>query len=68
MIAIVVNGSASEVESGVTVATLVGQLGRDSRGVAVAVNESVVPRSAWPSTALQPGDHVEVLRAAQGGC
>ena len=68
MIAIVVNGSAAEVESGVTVAMLVGQLGRDARGVAVAINETVVPRSSWPATALQPGDRVEVLRAAQGGC
>ncbi len=68
MIALVVNGAPIDVAVGSTVATLVARLGRDERGVAVAVNESVVPRSAWPRTALQPGDRVEVLRAAQGGC
>jgi sulfur carrier protein len=68
MIALVVNGSTTEVEPGATVATLVGGLDPDGRGVAVAVNETVVPRSAWPATALRPGDRVEVLRAAQGGC
>ncbi len=68
MIAVVVNGSTTEVEAGVTVATLVGRLGKDGRGLAVAINEAVVPRSAWTATALQPGDRVEVLRAAQGGC
>jgi sulfur carrier protein len=68
MIAVVVNGSSTQVESGATVAALVGRLDADARGVAVAVNEAVVPRSAWAATALQPGDRVEVLRAAQGGC
>ena len=68
MIAVVVNGSATEVDTGDTVATLVRRLESDGRGVAVAINEAVVPRSAWSATALQPGDRVEVLHAAQGGC
>lgn len=37
------------------------------RGIAVALNGSVVPRAAWPSTSLRPGDHVEIVRARQGG-
>jgi sulfur carrier protein len=68
VIGLVVNGATTEVEAGATVASLVEQLGRDPRGVAVAVNEAVVPRRAWPATSLRPGDRVEVLRAAQGGC
>jgi len=36
-------------------------------GVAVAVNESLVPRAAWPATELQPGDRVEIVVAVQGG-
>jgi sulfur carrier protein len=68
VIGLVVNGSATDVASGSTVASLVAGLGTDGRGVAVAVNEAVVPRSAWPRTSLRPGDRVEVLRAAQGGC
>ena len=68
MIAVVVNGSVTEVEAGVTVATLVERLDADGRGVAVAINETVVPRSAWSATTLQHSDRVEVLRAAQGGC
>jgi sulfur carrier protein len=68
VIALVLNGSAADVAPGSTVASLVAGLGPDPRGVAVAVNETVVPRSAWPRTSLCPGDRVEVLRAAQGGC
>jgi sulfur carrier protein len=41
--------------------------GTSARGVAVAVNGEVVPRSAWETTGLHPGDRVEVLTAAQGG-
>ena len=37
------------------------------RGVAVAVNGTVVPRSAWSEVDLADGDRVEVLTAAQGG-
>ena len=38
-----------------------------ARGVAVAVNGAVVPRSQWAATPLQPDDRVEILVAAQGG-
>ncbi len=37
------------------------------RGIAVALNGAVVPRTAWPQTALKPGDSVEIVRARQGG-
>lgn len=36
-------------------------------GIAVAVNDRVVPRAAWSSTHLAPGDRVEVLQAVAGG-
>jgi len=37
------------------------------RGIAVALNGSVVPRTAWRDTTLRPGDSVEIVRARQGG-
>ncbi len=37
------------------------------KGIAVAVNGTVVPRTAWPDTPLKPGDNVEIVRARQGG-
>jgi sulfur carrier protein len=37
------------------------------RGIAVALNGSVVPRAAWRETPLQAGDSVEIVRARQGG-
>lgn len=68
MIELTVNGDRLELDDPATIDALVERLGCGRRGVAVAVNSEVVSRSAWASTALRPGDRVEVLRAAQGGC
>lgn len=66
---VVVNGQPQEVSSGMTVNRLLEALGHDSAGagIAVAVNGEVVPRGAWPTTALRERDRIEVLGATQGG-
>lgn len=66
---IVLNGRASELRAGETVAGVLAALHIDgeARGVAVAVDGEVVPRSSWETFALGPDAHVEVLTAMQGG-
>ena len=66
---VIVNGQPAEVADGQTVAEPVQQLGHpaDGSGIAVALNGEVVPRSAWSTTGLDPGDRLEVLGASQGG-
>ena len=39
----------------------------NSRGVAVAVNDAVVPRAEWTAHQLREADRVSVIRATQGG-
>ena len=39
----------------------------ESRGVAVAVNQELVPKSEWAERTLEPGDAVEIVSAVQGG-
>lgn len=36
-------------------------------GVAVAVDDVIVPRGLWASTLVRPGARVEVVTAVQGG-
>ena len=36
-------------------------------GLAVAVNDAVVPRAEWPTRAVQPQDRITIIRATQGG-
>ena len=39
----------------------------ERRGVAVALNGTVVPRSEWDSRPLKAGDEIEIVGAVQGG-
>ncbi|MER6829955.1 sulfur carrier protein ThiS [Streptosporangium sp. NPDC000563] len=64
---VTINGAAHELPSGATVAQAVRRLTEVRNGVAVAVNDEVVSRGAWDSTALAEADRVEVLTAVQGG-
>jgi sulfur carrier protein len=46
---------------------LLARRGVSTRGVAVAIDGEVVPRSAWSSTVVVDGSHVEIVTAAAGG-
>jgi sulfur carrier protein len=63
-----VNGE-SEPLAVATLAALLAEKAVDTeqKGIAVAVNGAVVPRTSWPATRLKPGDSVEIVRARQGG-
>lgn len=67
MIDVTINGEGDRLADGVTVAVLVAERAPSPRGMAVAVNGAVVPRSTWATTSLHPGDRIELLRASQGG-
>jgi sulfur carrier protein len=64
-----VNGEPLELPEGATVRDLVEQAGGPvmDRGLAVAVDAEVVPRSAWEETVLSDGQKIELLAAMQGG-
>jgi sulfur carrier protein len=63
-----VNGERHRVEAP-DVRALLTVLGLDpaGRGIAVARNGEVVPRSAWGTTALAPEDRIDIVGAVQGG-
>jgi sulfur carrier protein len=42
-------------------------IGEKQKGIAVAVNETVVPKTQWNSYELQHNDKVLVIKATQGG-
>lgn len=64
---IVCNGSSQDLPLGASVHQLLLQLQIEPRGLAVAVNDALVPRTRWESNVLQDGDRVTVIRASQGG-
>ena len=67
-VALRVNDAPRTLAAPATLEALVRELGLAGRkGVALAVNDAVVPRAAWPSHGLVDGDRVLVIRATQGG-
>jgi sulfur carrier protein len=63
-----VNGQSEPLEAG-SVSALLQRRGIDpaGRGVAVALNGSVLRRADWPEVALRTGDRIEIVQAKQGG-
>jgi sulfur carrier protein len=63
---VTVNDERVQVDEHITVAALLSRLGFPNRGVAVALDFSVLPRSGW-NTTLSDGARLEVVTAVQGG-
>ncbi len=63
---VTVNDEEIQVDERTTVADLLVRLGIPEKGIAVAVDWAVLPRSRW-DTALSEGAKVEVVTAVQGG-
>jgi sulfur carrier protein len=64
---IVINGTPHQVADEMSLERAVSLISQATTGIAAAVNGEVVRRASWPSTRLEAGDEVEVLRAVQGG-
>jgi sulfur carrier protein len=69
MLTLSLNGAPVQVAVGATIADVVAGLTEehDPKGVAVAVDRCVIPRSEWATTTARAGSLVEVVSAAAGG-
>lgn len=66
-IALRVNGETREVPAGSTVEDLARILDLPDAGVAIAVDDDVVPAARWAKVSLRADAQVDVLTAVQGG-
>lgn len=64
---IFMNDAAVACAEGTTVAELLAQEGIAPVNVAVAVEDTVVPKAQWDKTAITEGARVIVIKAVQGG-
>ena len=62
-----INGEVREVPEGLALAALLEWLKLPRDRVAVERNLEIVPRARWNVTAIQPGDHLEVVHLVGGG-
>ena len=63
---ITVNNKVLETQAR-TLEELAQELALPAKGVAVAVSNSMVPRTEWGTTPLHEGDAVIIIKAACGG-
>ncbi|MCS2146818.1 sulfur carrier protein ThiS [Scandinavium manionii] len=64
---ILVNDERVICEAGIHVAALLAQLDRDKPGVALALNQQILPRPQWAEHPLQEGDALLLFQAIAGG-
>jgi sulfur carrier protein len=64
---LVVNGRAESVPPGLTIAELLARLKLPHKGLAVEVNEQIIPRARHAEHQLTEGDRLEVVSLVGGG-
>ncbi|MBS2099920.1 sulfur carrier protein ThiS [Carboxylicivirga linearis] len=65
---ITVNGQEHTFSESNTVLDVLTQLNQhDQGGIAVALNDCVVPKSNWNNSQLSDGDKILIIKASQGG-
>ena len=62
-----VNNKETEIANGGTLTDLAAQLELPAQGVAIAVNNKMVPRTQWNDTILNENDSLVIIKAACGG-
>ena len=63
-----VNGKQLDFQSDVSLQSALAEMNlNEKQGMAVAVNQKVVPRKDWESYVLKSGDKILCINATQGG-
>ncbi len=63
---ITVNNHSQSV-SAQTITSLIEELSLETKGVAIALNNKVIPRAEWGATLIVEGDKIIVVSAVFGG-
>ena len=64
---IIINGEEREVNEGTTVSQLLEEMKTPAVGIAVERNQEIVSRSLHPTTVLEEGDILEIVKMVGGG-
>lgn len=67
MISITVNGNDLQVEESLTVSVFLERQGYSAVRIAVELNGSILPKSAYSQTVLKENDRMEVVSFVGGG-
>lgn len=62
-----INGKSVEIPEQMILQELVDARLKDTKGIAVALNDVVIPKVQWANKVLNSGDKVLLIIATQGG-
>jgi len=62
-----VNNQPTSVSDQASISVLLEQLALDVRGLAVAIDNQVIPQKDWQEFKLEEGHRITIIRATQGG-
>lgn len=62
-----INGTEQEFNHEKPLREIIAHQKINTTGIAVAVNETVIPQSEWSSKTLKGGEKVMIVKATQGG-
>ena len=62
-----VNNKEVETADASTTTQLTVQMGLPAQGIAIAVNNKMIPRTEWESFTLSENDNLVIIKAACGG-
>jgi len=64
---ITVNNNTQSLNDASSIETMVTQLNLEPKGIAIAVNQTVISKSEWNKTHLKENDNITIIKATQGG-
>ncbi|MFC5079074.1 Sulfur carrier protein ThiS [Vibrio thalassae] len=67
MIQFTVNNALKETTYELTLAGVLEELGIETRGCAVAVDDEIIPRAKWPNFTVKSNMSINVFQAIAGG-
>lgn len=67
MMNVTVNNNIQTIKEASDINQMVIDLAIESKGIAIAVNHSVVSKSDWSNTQLKENDNITIIKATQGG-
>ncbi|MCH7403392.1 sulfur carrier protein ThiS [Belliella kenyensis] len=63
-----VNSEAVHISETCTITQLLqDHLNQSPKGIAIAINQTVIPKNEWDNTAISAGDNIILIKATQGG-
>lgn len=64
---IIINGKPQTFDSNISVAEMIASTYDSDKGIAVAVNNTLIPRNQWATRQLVENDEIVIIKAAYGG-